>query len=202
MNKILFCSLLLVIGFYHPVHAQLDSISSKTDTLGIKVVDGAIELQELDFHLLPDFNNQLDRDYYFWLQKKVKFVWPYYLDAVKEYRKIQEELKHEQSKKGAKKLVKSRQKDLTAAYEQKLKSLSMTEGKILALLIHRKTGKTVFDIIKELKGGWSAFWWNVKADIFDIDLKKGFEPKKYRMDAFIDVIVKKNIAEGTLTDLP
>jgi hypothetical protein len=37
--------------------------------------------------------------------------------------------------------------------------------------MNRATGKNVYEIIKELRGGWSAFWWNVKGKMADIDLK-------------------------------
>ncbi len=37
--------------------------------------------------------------------------------------------------------------------------------------MYRATGKSVYDIIKELRGGWSAFWWNVKGNI-DVDIKE------------------------------
>ena len=39
--------------------------------------------------------------------------------------------------------------------------------------MNRSTGKTVYELIKELKGGFNAFLWNVKGNVADIDLKKG-----------------------------
>ena len=66
------------------------------------------------------------------------------------------------------------QKYIEEEFSAELKKLTRTEGQILIKLIHRQTGHTTFALIKELKSGWRAFWFNNTARLFDINLKKVF----------------------------
>lgn len=55
------------------------------------------------------------------------------------------------------KYIKERQKILAEQFEKQLKNLTVSRGQILTKLLYKETGKTTFDIIKELKGGVPAF---------------------------------------------
>jgi len=72
-----------------------------------------------------------------------------------------------------------------------LKKLTRTEGQILVKLIHRQTGKTTFELIKELRSGWRAFWFNSTANLFDISLKREFNPMDVKEDFFIEDILER-----------
>ena len=50
--------------------------------------------------------------------------------------------------------------------------------------MHRATGKTVYEIIKELRGNWSAFLVECKGNIADVDIKEPYDPHANRQDAF------------------
>ncbi|MCB9202712.1 MAG: DUF4294 domain-containing protein [Flavobacteriales bacterium] len=162
----------------------------------IPMVDGKILLSEVNYTSLPNFNNEADKNYYFWLERKVKNAYPYYLKAIQEYENISDSIQKSKNNREIKKIVKKRQKELAEQYENRLKKLTKTEGKIFAKLMHRRTGKTTYQIIKELRGGWSAFWWNVKAGVFEIDLDEGFNPLESRQDYFIETIINRGKAKG------
>ena len=49
-------------------------------------------------------------------------------------------------------------------FSAELKKMTRTEGQILVKLIHRQTGITMYDLIKEYRSGWKAFWYNVLQD--------------------------------------
>lgn len=149
--------------------------------------------------LLPKahFNNQLDRDFYFFLNKKLNRVYPYFITALEQYRDIQDELsKIDEDNKRT--YIKKRQEQLANQYESQLKKLTTTEGKIFAKLMNRATGKTVYDIIKELRGGWSAFWWNIKGNIADVDIKEPYDPYVNRQDNFVESLLQSNWNLGYL----
>jgi hypothetical protein len=44
-------------------------------------------------------------------------------------------------------------------------------------LIDRETGQSSYEIIKEFKGGFSAFIWQTVARVFGNDLKAGYDPE-------------------------
>ena len=62
--------------------------------------------------------------------------------------------------------------------------------------MNRSTGKTVYELIKELKGGFNAFLWNVQGNVADIDLKKEYNPHKYRDDEYLESLLISNWQQG------
>lgn len=48
----------------------------------------------------PHFNNQLDRNFYYFLNKKLNRVYPYFITALEQYRDIEDELEKIDSEKG------------------------------------------------------------------------------------------------------
>ena len=160
-----------------------------------------IVLDELTLRANPHFNNQLDRNYYFFLNKKLNRVYPLFLDALEQYNSIRAESANMSSAE-RNKYIKQRQSELAASYEKQLRDLTTTEGQVFAKLMNRATGKTVYDIIKELRGGWSAFWWNVKGNIADVSLKTPYDPHRFRDDLFIESLLQSNWNLGYLQPYP
>lgn len=160
-----------------------------------------VVLDELVLVNKPRFNNQLDKNYYFFLNKKLNRVYPLFLTALQQYRDIQVDMNVMDSK-AKRKFVKERQNMLADQYEKQLRDLTTTEGQVFAKLMNRATGKNVYEIIKEMRGGWSAFWWNVKGKMADIDLKDQYNPHKNRTDEFIESLLQSNWNSGYLQPYP
>lgn len=160
-----------------------------------------VMMDELILQAKPHFNNQLDRNFYYFLNKKLNRVYPLFLKALEQYRNIQQE---SANLKGSAKsrYIKQRQNELAAEYEKQLKDLTTTEGQVFAKLMNRATGKTVYEIIKELRGGWSAFWWNFKGNIADISLKTPYDPHKNRDDLYLESLLQSNWNLGYLQPYP
>jgi len=162
-------------------------------------IDGEriVIMDELYLTSKPKFNNQLDRNYYFFLNKKLTRVYPLFLTALEQYRSLQDDI---QDMKGGEKRkhIREKQKELASQYETKLRDLTTSEGQIFAKLMNRSTGKTVYDLIKELKGGFNAFLWNVQGNVADIDLKKEYNPHKYRDDEYLESLLISNWQQGYL----
>jgi hypothetical protein len=68
------------------------------------------------------------------------------------------------------------EKELKAEFEEPLKDLSMTQGKILLKLIDRETGNTSYELVKDLRGGFQAFMWQSIARIFGSNMKSEYDP--------------------------
>ncbi|WDT67402.1 DUF4294 domain-containing protein [Cloacibacterium sp. TD35] len=156
-----------------------------------------VVMDELLLMQRPHFNNQLDRNFYYFLNKKLNRVYPYFITALEQYRDIQDELSKIDDDR-RKSYIRKRQEELANQYETQLRDLTTTEGRIFAKLMHRATGKTVYEIIKELRGGWSAFWWNVKGNIADVDIKQPYDPYSNRQDAFVESLLFSNWNLGYL----
>ncbi|MBW7674362.1 DUF4294 domain-containing protein [Chryseobacterium chendengshani] len=160
-----------------------------------------VVMDELVLLNKPRFNNQLDKNYYFFLNKKLYRVYPLFLTALQQYRDIQKEMMVMDTA-AKRKYIKDRQNMLADQYEKQLRDLTTTEGQVFAKLMNRATGKNVFEIIKEMRGGWSAFWWNVKGKMADIDLKDKYNPHKNRTDEFLESLLQSNWNSGYLQPYP
>ncbi|MFE3872644.1 DUF4294 domain-containing protein [Flavobacterium sp. ZS1P70] len=87
---------------------------------------------------------------------------------------------------------------LSNEFESKLKKLSRKQGQILVKLIHRQTGTTTYDLVKNLKSGWKAFWSNTAASMFDINLKTKYAPYDVNEDYLIETILVRAFESGRL----
>lgn len=160
-----------------------------------------VVMDELVLQAKPHFNNDLDKNYYYFLNKKLNRTYPLFLTALQQYRDIQNQINNmDEQSRG--KYLRDRQNQLADQYEAQLRDLTTTEGQVFAKLMNRATGKTVFQIIKELRGGWSAFWWNVKGNIADVDIKKPYDPYRNRDDEFLESLLQSNWNIGYLQPYP
>lgn len=160
-----------------------------------------VVMDELVLANKPRFNNQLDRNYFYFLNKKLARVYPLFLTALEQYRGIEADLAN-LNRSDQKKYVRERQNKLADQYEAQLRDLTTTEGRVFAKLMNRATGKTVYEIVRELRGGWSAFWWNVKGNIADVDIKTPYNPHRDRTDQFLESLLQSNWNLGYLQPYP
>jgi hypothetical protein len=110
------------------------------------------------------------------LEYKVKKVYPMAkVAAIKlaEYNRVYSTFKTERERK---KYVKGVEKELFSEFEVELRQMRVSEGRILIKLLDRETGNSSFEIIKEFKGGFSAFFWQSVARLFGHDLKAQYDP--------------------------
>ena len=75
---------------------------------------------------------------------------------LKEYNSVYTTFKDERERKA---YIKKIEKDLFAEFETEIRSMSIAQGRILIKLIDRETGQSSYEIIKEFKGGFTAFFW-------------------------------------------
>ena len=109
-----------------------------------------------------------------------------------------ERLKTIERKRDRKKYTRRIQKYIEEEFSAKLKKLTRTEGQILVKLIHRQTGRTAFDLVKELRTGWRAFWYNTTAKLFNISIKEEFHPDLVEEDYLIEDILQRAFSKGKL----
>ena len=148
-------------------------------------------MDEMEIQTKPKFNNHLDKNYYNFLNKKLNRVYPLFLTALQQYRNLQKEITNMRGSE-KRQYIKVKQNELALQYESQLRDLTTSEGQVFAKLMCRATGKTIFEIIKELKGGFNAFIWNIKGNIAEVDIKKGYNPRKNRDDEYIESLLISN----------
>ena len=150
-----------------------------------------IDLNEVIVLNKINFKNKDERIDYLILKRKTLKVYPYAKLAADRLTALSDRLETLDSKRAKKRYAKKIQKYIEDEFSEELKKLTRTEGQILIKLIHRQTGKTTFELIKELRSGWRAFWFNNTASLFDISLKREFDPINVKEDFFIEDILER-----------
>lgn len=136
-----------------------------------------ITLPEIPVVTFKDKNEQMEFNK---TLSRVRKVMPYVKIAKQLYANL---LMHKED--GKKRIYRQYRKDLEKEmrdnFEKELKNLSVYQGMVLVKLINRETGDNCYDIIKEIKGGFSAFGWQIVAKHYHYDLKEKYDPQKERM---------------------
>ena len=144
------------------------------------------------------FDSKKDRIRYLILRRKTIKVYPYAKMAAERLDSMNTRLATLTRNRERKRYTKRIQKYIEGEFSEELKKMSRTEGQILVKLIHRQTGKTAFNLIKELRSGWRAFWYNTTASMFDISLKREFDPLNEKEDYLIEDVLQRNFQSGRL----
>ena len=103
-------------------------------------------------------------------------VYPYALRTARLSKKINDDLHKCETKKERKRYLNECEKVMRANFETSLKNLTRKQGQYLIKLINRETGQTVYDLLKEYRSNWKAFWWNFAGKFFDLDMKAEYDP--------------------------
>jgi hypothetical protein len=128
------------------------------------------------------------------LHRYVKKVYPYATLAASKLKECEVELIGIEDEGERRKIMKKVEIALKEKYGDELKNLTVTQGKILLKLIDRQTGHTSYELLKELRGSFSAAMWQGLAVLFGHSLKLDYEPGGE--DWMIEDIITK-IENGT-----
>lgn len=124
------------------------------------------------------------------LRNAVYVTYPYAKKAGVVFNDIEKHIAGNTDKQAVSKYINSREKELKKEFTDPLTNLSVYQGKVLMKLINRETGGTnCYDILKELKGGFTARFWQTIAFFFGSDLKQPYDANG--QDAEMEMIVKE-----------
>ncbi|MBR9757833.1 DUF4294 domain-containing protein [Mangrovimonas yunxiaonensis] len=178
---------------------EKDSLEGKYIIVkGDSIPRKAIDLEEVMILHKLKFDDKLARRRYLILRRKTIKVFPYAKLAAERLETLTQRLADIENKREKKRYTKIIQKYIEEEFTEELKNLTKTEGQILVKLIHRQTGVTTFDLVKDLRSGWRAFWYNSTANVFNISLKETFDPENDKEDYLIEDILQRNFQNGTL----
>jgi hypothetical protein len=210
VNNFVVC---MVFGFFNLIIAQEPlpeyiQKAPKDSTLIFYLIGNdtilrtALELDEVVVSAKAREKAEEDRKRFLILQRRVLKVYPYAKSGAENLIRLQRNIDMLKTDREKKKYFKIVENYLEKEFEAQLKKLSRKEGQILIKLIYRQTGSTSFELIKELKSGWKAFWSNNTAKLFDLDLKAEYKPFDVPEDFLIESILIKAFSEGRLDSQP
>lgn len=177
----------------------MDSVAEKMIIIeGDSIMRSSIDLDEVYVFSKLKFPTYKDKLRYYILRRKTIKVYPYAKLAAERLSQLNDSLTNIKKKRKRKKYTKEVQKYIEGEFSDELKKLTRTEGQILIKLIYRQTGKTTFDLVKELRSGWRAFWYSTTANMFKISLKEEYNPNVVQEDYMIEDILQRAFAASRL----
>jgi len=125
----------------------------------------------------------------------LKKTYPYAMIVRERLAEVNGELLTMTDEKERKTYLRQFEKQVFREYEDDIRDMTITQGKLLLKLIYRETYYTSYDLIKEYRGGVNAAFWQGIARIFGTNLKSEYDP--YGEDILIEFILQ-DIQAGLL----
>ena len=199
MLKLKFVSVLLLVSICSFSQVNTDNNYKEIkETENDTIINDTIMLQEVLI-----YKDKLDieaKKQFLILQNRVYSVYPFAKTAGERLTMMNNNLAKLKTNKEKKHYFKIVEDYMDNEFKEKLKKLSRKQGQILVKLLHRQTGFTTFELIKDYKSGWKAFWSNNTAKLFDINLKKKYEPFQDNEDYLIETILVRAFTSGRLVE--
>jgi len=198
MKKLFFFVFVLLLTLSAKAQITTDSIPKKevvtedNDT----ILDEPVQLEEVVVYKQKLTTEE--KKAFLLLQNRVYKVYPYAKTAAERLTVLNKNMDKMQTKREKKKYFKIVEDYIENEFTGQLKKLSRKQGQILVKLIHRQTGFTTFELIKDYKSGWKAFWSNNTARLFDINLKTKYQPYEVNEDFLIETILDRAFTRGRL----
>ena len=186
--KKLFSILFLILGIV------CTGLSQQTQTSGVhaKIIDGdtipQVRLREVEIISLKIPKSKKGKRKLSKLVKNVKKAYPYARIAGIQLRKYEYMLTNAESDKERRKLMKQAEREIKDKYGNELRELTFSQGIILIKLLDRETGETSYKLVQELRGNFTAFWYQAFARLWKFNLKTIYDPEGE--DKQIETIIK------------
>ncbi len=171
LSSILFILIFSISGFSQEVkHHYVNAIIRDNDTL--IVID--LPPFEVNRKMPRKLKKQINQNKK--LVRNIKKVYPYAKLAGLKLNEYEEILKNAPNDIERRKLMKRAEQELKDEFEDDLKKLTFTQGLILIKLVDRETGESSYALVQELRGKFTAFFWQTFARLFGYNLKIKYDP--------------------------
>ena len=148
-----------------------------------------VEIKEVTVFARSRGSRKSDYRKYERLIFNIKKVYPYALMVRVKLNKVNEDLKNITDEKERKKYIRNVEKDVFGEYEDDIRDMTISQGKLLIKLIDRETQNTSYVLIRDYRGKFTAAFWQGIARIFGTNLKEEYDA--YGEDALIEAIINE-----------
>ena len=178
-SKNLLFSILGVFGFCLPAMAQTGSVP--VDTIV------ATDYDRIDPVYISSSMDAAKRREYLILKRRVIKTMPYAKMAAMKMKAMEDKLQTIKGRRERSKYVKQCEESIKKMYMDQLKNLTIGEGQVLMKLLHRETGQTSWEIMRNYRGTGEAIFWQAFGSIYGQSLLTEYDPV---LDHQIENIIK------------
>jgi Domain of unknown function (DUF4294) len=132
-----------------------------------------VELREIEIKAPRTFASADDYKRWERYKRLAPTVVPYAQRAIKTFRMI-EAATRDGSNRDRKKFIKSLEQNMESQLRDQLKNMTRTQGFLMIEMVERELHMSFFDLVKDVKGGFTAFYWNEFGKLYDYHLKDAY----------------------------
>ncbi len=187
MKKSVLIFTIILVGTFELVAQRVDPIIVQAIVIGGDTIP-VVSLNEVEVYSLKIPSTRKAKKKLTRLIKNVKRVYPWARLAGIQLRKYDNLLVDAKNDKERRKIMKEAEKEINNKYGGSLKKLTFSQGRILIKLIDRETGNTSYSLVQELRGNFTAFFYQAFARIWGYNLKVKYDPDG--ADKNIETIVR------------
>lgn len=156
---------------FHAPAIKYNSLATVQDGDTIPVV----HLNTVNIISIYEFKTKRQREQWTRTKFNVKKVYPYAILAAAKLQEYDLALSKIEDEKMRKAFIKVCERDLRKEFEDEIKGLTVSQGKVLMKLIDRETGKTTYSVVQQLRGNFQAAMWQTIATIFGHNMKSEYD---------------------------
>lgn len=162
--------------------------------LPARIIDGdtvaMVDLPTVVIFPPLEFESNRERRRFYRMVRHVKRVYPYARLAGIEFRRVEGRLDSASSHRERRAIASEVEEKLKDRYEDELRRLTFTQGRILIKLIDRETSHTTYAVLQDMRGRLSAGFWQSLGRLFGYNLREGYDPDGNDFDRQIETIVQ------------
>ena len=144
-----------------------------------------LELDEVTFSAPRSFKDNIEKAKYEKYKRYAVKVYPFAVDAIKIFAET-DYVTRNMKKRQRKKHIKRLQKQLKDDFEEPLRKLTKLQGYILTKMIEKERDDSMYNMVKSLRNGVTARYWQTIARFFNYDLKHKYTRGE---DPILDMIL-------------
>ena len=179
MDKRFILGLVAFLLFWSPAVSQSDAVP--VDTIVVTDFD------RIDPVYVSASMDPAKRREYLILKRRVIKTMPYAKMAAMKMKAMEDKLQTIKGRRERSKYVKQCEESIKKMYMDQLKNLTIGEGQVLMKLLHRETGKTSWEIMRNYRGTGEAIFWQAFGSIYGHSLLTEYDPV---LDHQIENIIK------------
>lgn len=130
-------------------------------------------LEDVSITTPRTFASAADYRKYMKFKRYAAVVYPYAKEAIRIFKET-EHVTNTMSRRKRKKHIKKLQEELKLEFEQPLKKLTKLQGKIMVKMIEKELDKSMYDLIKGVRGRFQAMYWHNASKLYSYDLKDSY----------------------------
>jgi hypothetical protein len=144
------------------------------------------ELTEVSITTMKDFSSNADYYRYQKYRRYASVVYPYAVRSIQLFREVQDETEGLKKRK-ARKHIRQLNRDVKEEFTDPLKDLNRTQGLILIKMIENAIDTPLYEVLKELRGGFNAMKWQTVGKLYGYDLREGYIKGE---DRILDIVLE------------